>query len=84
MVNTEIRDRLVKHNKTFGWLINRLEAKGIRTDKSEMSSVMAGTRIGPKAEQIIRESEKILNEYDDFIRGQGSGAGDQRSEAGNE
>lgn len=77
MVNTEIRDRLVAHNKTFGWLINRLEARGIRTDKSEMSSVMAGTRIGPKAEQIIKESEKILDEYEAFVSG-------QEPEAGNE
>lgn len=77
MVNTEIRDRLVAHNLTFGWLINRLEARGIRTDKSEMSSVMSGTRIGPKADQIIRESEKILDEYEKFVSGQDSGAGDE-------
>lgn len=69
MVDTEIRDRLVKHNLTFVWLINRLEMRGIKTDKSEMSSVISGARSGPKAEQIITESEKILDEYDAFLRG---------------
>lgn len=69
MVNTEIRDRLVKHNLTFVWLINRLEMRGIKTDKSEMSSVISGARSGLKAEQIIQESEKILDEYEAFLRG---------------
>lgn len=71
MVDTEIRDRLVKHNLTFVWLINRLEMRGIKTDKSEMSSVISGARSGPKAEQIIQESEKILDEYEAFLSGQG-------------
>lgn len=70
MVDTEIRDRLVKHNLTFVWLINRLEMRGIKTDKSEMSSVISGARSGPKAEQIIQESEKILDEYEAFLNGQ--------------
>lgn len=69
MVNTEIRERLVKHNLTFVWLINRLEMKGIKTDKSEMSSAISGTRGGPKSEMIIMESKKILDEYEDFLRG---------------
>lgn len=71
MVDTDIRGRLVKHNLTFVWLINRLEMRGIKTDKSEMSSVISGARSGPKAEQIIQESEKILDEYEAFLNGQG-------------
>ena len=67
MVNMEIRDRLKKHNLTFGWLINRLEAEGIRTDKSEISSIMAGTRSGPKADLIIEKSNEILDKYDAYV-----------------
>ena len=69
MVNLNIRERLIKHSLTFTWLINQLERKGIAVDKSEMSSVISGTRKGPKAEQIIRESAAILDEYEAFIKG---------------
>ena len=64
MERDEIRDRLNRNKLTFVWLINRLEERGIFTDKTEMSGVIAGTRRGPKPEQIIRESLAILDEYE--------------------
>ena len=44
-----IRSRLKKHQLTQVWLINQLGLRGIVTDKTEMSSVLAGTRSGSKA-----------------------------------
>lgn len=41
-----IRSRLKKHQLTQVWLINQLGLRGIVTDKTEMSSVLAGTRSG--------------------------------------
>jgi len=34
------------------------------TDKFEMSATLSGTRIGPKADEILRRSLDILNEYE--------------------
>ena len=48
-----IRSRLKKHQLTQVWLINQLGLRGIVTDKTEMSSVLAGTRSGSKADAII-------------------------------
>ncbi len=38
--------------------------RGITTDKTEMSSVIAENRKGAKAEKIIRCSLKILSDYE--------------------
>lgn len=46
----DIRSRLKKHQLTQVWLINQLGLRGIVTDKTEMSSVLAGTRSGSKAD----------------------------------
>ena len=54
---------LYRNTLTNAWLINRLEEKGINTEKSEMSSVLRGVRKGAKAESIIKTSVKILKYY---------------------
>ena len=59
-----IRDRLKKHRLSFVWLIYQLEQKGVVTDKTEVSSIFAGTRKGAKADLIIQASAEILDEYE--------------------
>lgn len=59
-----IRDRLKKHRLSFVWLIYQLGQRGIVTDKTEVSSVFAGTRKGAKADSITRETTVILDEYE--------------------
>lgn len=59
----KIRLMLYRNTLTNAWLINRLEEKGINTEKSEMSSVLRGVRKGAKAESIIKTSVKILKYY---------------------
>ena len=49
---------------TYAWLIHRLSDEGLLTDKFEMSATLSGTRIGPKADEILRRSLDILNEYE--------------------
>ena len=46
------------------WLINRLADAGVNTDKTEFSSVINGTRVGPKAKTIITTSLSILEVYE--------------------
>ena len=58
-----VKDRLTNYRLTQVWLIQRLGANGLTTDKSEMSSVLAGVRIGSKADEILRRSMSILDEY---------------------
>lgn len=60
----EIRDRLKRNRLSFVWLIFQLDHRGVSTDKTEMSSVFAGTRKGAKADSIIQESVKILDDYE--------------------
>ena len=59
-----IRLMLYRNSLTNTWLINRLEDNGVKTDKTEMSSVLRGTRSGAKAELIINKSLDILNYYE--------------------
>ena len=60
----KIRLMLYRNTLTNAWLINRLEEKGINTEKTEMSSVLRGVRKGAKAESIIKTSVDILTEYE--------------------
>ncbi len=55
-----IRIALVSRGKTQVWLIDQLRAQGIITDKTELSSVLSGTRGGPKAETILATAKAIL------------------------
>lgn len=59
-----IRMMLYRNTLTNAWLINRLEEKGINTEKTEMSSVLRGVRKGTKAKNIIKTSIEILEFYE--------------------
>lgn len=59
-----IRLMLYRNTLTNAWLVNRLEEKGINTEKTEMSSVLRGVRKGAKAESIINSSIEILENYE--------------------
>lgn len=62
-----IRMMLYRNTLTNAWIINRLEEKGINTEKSEMSSVLRGVRKGTKAESIIKASLEILEHYEKIM-----------------
>lgn len=59
-----IRMMLYRNTLTNAWLVNRLEERGINTEKTEMSSVLRGVRKGAKAESIIVTSLDILENYE--------------------
>lgn len=59
-----IRLMLYRNTLTNAWLVNRLEERGVITEKTEMSSVLRGVRKGAKAETIIKTSLEILNDYE--------------------
>lgn len=65
----EIRIILYRNSLTQTWLINRLEEKGILTDKAELSSALAGSRKGAKVDKILTASAEILKEYEDKMNG---------------
>lgn len=58
-----IRVLLLENSLSQVWLMNRLEEKGILTDKSELSSALSGSRKGGKIDKIISASNEILDEY---------------------
>ncbi len=64
-----IRQMLYRNSLTNTWLINRLGEKGIRTEKTEFSSVLRNVRKGAKAEKIVRASTEILEDYERWARG---------------
>ena len=59
-----IRERIKKHRLSFVWLIFQLGQRGIATDKTEVSSIFAGTRRGAKADSIVQETKVILDNYE--------------------
>lgn len=59
-----IRLMLLRNTLTHTWLINRLEERGIVTEKSELSSALRGVRKGPKVEHIVKTSIDILKDYE--------------------
>ena len=60
----KIRRRLNENKLTSVWLISQLSEHGIVTEKSELSSILAGTRNGPKVEEILRTATQILDKYE--------------------
>ena len=60
----KIRDKIEKSSLTYVWLVHRLSDAGIYTDKFELSAVLSCTRIGPKADEILRLSLEILDTYE--------------------
>ena len=60
----KIRERLKNNRLSFTWLIFQLDNKGIKTDKTEVSSIFAGTRKGAKADFIVQEAKNILDTYE--------------------
>lgn len=60
----ELRERLNKNHLSYVWLIDQLRRRNVATDKTEMSSVVAGTRSGKKAETILSVSLDILDNYE--------------------
>lgn len=60
-----IRLMLYRNTLTNAWLVNRLEERGVVTEKTEMSSVLRGVRKGAKAETIIKTSLDILSDYEE-------------------
>ena len=60
----ELREKLARNHLSYVWLIDQLRRKNVVTDKTEMSSVVAGTRNGKKAEIIISVSLDILDSYE--------------------
>lgn len=63
-----IRLMLYRNTLTNAWLVNRLEERGVVTEKTEMSSVLRGVRKGAKAETIIKTSLEILDDYETKMR----------------
>lgn len=59
-----IRLMLYRNTLTNAWLVNRLEERGVITEKTEMSSVLRGVRKGAKVETIIKTSLEILDDYE--------------------
>lgn len=60
----EIKMMLFRNNLTATWLISQLEKRGIITQKTELSSVLAGSRRGEKVDKILTESKAILSYYE--------------------
>ena len=63
-IRNEIRNKLKKNGLTNTWLILQLKQYNFKVDKSEMSSVLSGTRKGTKAEDILKYSLTVLLFYE--------------------
>lgn len=61
----QIRTLVEGFSLTYTWLIRQLSDEGLMTDKFEMSATLAGVRTGSKADEILRRSLSILQEYEE-------------------
>lgn len=61
-----IKHKLAEFGLTQVWLIQQLGRANVPTDKSEISSILAGTRNGAKAETLLKMSESIIAAYAKF------------------
>ena len=61
---TKIRVRMQNQHLSFVWMVDQLDMRGVRTDKTEISSAFSGTRSGAKVEQILNTCEEILDDYE--------------------
>lgn len=64
-----IRLKMSTEKLSYTWLIRQLERKGLIVPKSELSSVLSGTRTGKKSTAIITAVQEILAEYDRVFLG---------------
>ncbi len=63
-VGLRIKNSLLKNHLSQTWLMAQLEKFGIRTDSTELSAALSGRRKGPKVEQVIEASLKIVENYE--------------------
>lgn len=59
-----IKEKVESFSLTYVWLVHRLADAGVLTDKFELSATLSCTRVGPKADEILRVSYEILNTYE--------------------
>lgn len=64
MEGIQIKKRLLENHLTSVWLIHRLDQFGLSVDKSLLSSILNGSRKGPKAVEVIEKSKVILDIYE--------------------
>lgn len=61
-MSTEIKDMLGDMRLTQVWLVQKLAEAGMQTDKSELCSILSGTRKGAKCTTVLWLSAEILKE----------------------
>ena len=66
----EVRLRLRDNRLSSTWLINMLRIRGVETDRSTLSAIFAGTRNGCKVDEIVSTSLSILDNYEDYLKGE--------------
>lgn len=66
----DIRSRLYRNTLTQRWLINRLTERDVSTDQTELSSILAGVRKGPKSVKVLNACVEILDDYEQIMRKQ--------------
>ena len=61
----QIKEMLFRNTLTQGWLINRLQKHGVKTDKTELSAILNGRRKGNKVTLVLDTSLLILHDYEE-------------------
>ena len=59
---TTIKQRLVAQNRKQTWLIFQLRDRGVSISPSQLSGILSGVVIGPKADLVLSTADEILTE----------------------
>ena len=60
-MSAQIKESLKEMRLTQVWLVGELAKTGVNTDKSELCSILSGTRKGAKCDAILRLSISLLD-----------------------
>lgn len=59
-----VRQRLEQYSLTQVWLRERLLlGAGVGICKQELNAILCGRQVGPKADRILAEADRILDRY---------------------
>ena len=66
-----IQQTLYKEHLSYQWLAAQLNARGLSVGKTAISLALTGKRDDDTSKRILRESEKVLENYNRFLKGNG-------------
>ena len=63
-----IQQKLYEEHLSYEWLITQLNRRGLTVGKTAISLAFTSKRTNDTSQRIIKESKKVLRDYDRFLK----------------